>query len=1338
MLRGARLSAALLSAALVMGIAQAKVGSTLPPTNSSATRPVPNKAKKYVRDQLLVRFRSGLSKQTMQAHHAAVGAAVQKEFGIVENLQLVRLPAGMTVPRARRLYRSRPDVLYAEPDYYRYALQSPVMPNDPLYPDMWDLHNPGQSGGTIGADIHAPEAWSLSTGSSNVVVAVIDSGIAYTHPDLSANVWSSPGSYTVPLSTGSITCAAGTHGLNAITRKCDPLDDNSHGTHVSGTIGASGNNGIGAVGINWRVQVMACKFLDAGGSGTTSNLITCLQYVALMKDNGVNVVATNNSYGGDGFSQAEKDAIDSHRQRGILFVAAAGNAFADNDYASFYPANYGLPHMISVAATDRKDAMSWFSNFGRGSVHLGAPGDEILSTVPPAGYAVYSGTSMAAPHVTAVAALLKAQDGTRDWKAVRNLILAGGDNVPSMAKTISQKRLNAYGSLSCSNSLLQQRLQPLDTDVYVSGGDMLSFQVLNINCDVPNGLLEVPVDGGPEAITFHDDGVSPDLEANDGMYVAQRQWLASEVGDHVLAFPNHDLLTVHVIPPLPPYAYTTDVPFNYRDIEGTELNLRDDDSAIIHPPFPVQIGGVNFSALSVNSNGNVTAGSFIEWENSPLPASGPSIMVAPFWDDLDAVVRWAVTGSAPNRELVVEWREAFAMMCMWSELPYEYATFQIVFFENSSDILFNYDDVMLGSYDPFNLFRGCGEEVSSGASATVGIQSTPNLANQFSFMKASLSDHSSILWSVGQLKPAITQLSPFAALAGASTLTLDVQGRSYLPGAVVRWNGSDRPTSFVNAGELTASIPDSDLASPATVQITVRNPSSSGGHESAAVPFFVHSSYPVPTVTGVIPSPVLVQIPTDSFTKAGMIVDIIGADFTPGAIARWNGLPVADTTVVDGTHLRATVIVGTVARIAAITVVNPAPGGGTSNTLAVDVVNPTPAIGGVPFVGAGSAGFTLTLYGSGFVPASVLRWNGSVRSTRSSGGMAVSAEILPSDVASPGTAQLTVFNPSPGGGISNPRTISILPPPINDRFSSAILINAFPFTMTENTPGATADPQDPMPPCIVQPPLVLESVWFTFTPPTGGGFVTVDTIGSNYDHDLSAWTGTPGSLVPLDCTYNYRGNYMLWPLSFPAGSSPVHFMVSTRYLGSTGTLKLNINVGAGFRLGAAPANQSIPHGSTATYTITVTPQFGSFNDPIALSCYVDPPGPLCSLSAPSVIPGSVATPVTLGVATSTLAHVATPGKARTFLALWIALPAFGLLTIGFISKENKKTKRIIVPAFLLTVVFAGVLAACGGGSSSNGGGGGIQPPPPQTYTITVIGTSSTISQQTTTSLTVTF
>src|SRR5439155_6983308 len=236
-------------------------------------------------------------------------------------------------------------------------------------------------------------------------------------------------------------------GIDTLNNASNPLDDNDHGSHVAGTIGAVGNNGVGVVGVNWTVRLMACKFLNASGSGPTSDAIDCLEYVKLMKDRGVNIIATNNSWGGVGFSQALLDAIEAHRQRGILFIAAAGNSGLNNDFTPVYPANYYLPNVISVAATTRTDGQAFFSNFGRRTVHLGAPGDQILSTTRGNTYQIFSGTSMATPHVTGVAALLKAQDPGRDWRAIKNLILSGGDTIPSLTNTITRKRLNARGAL---------------------------------------------------------------------------------------------------------------------------------------------------------------------------------------------------------------------------------------------------------------------------------------------------------------------------------------------------------------------------------------------------------------------------------------------------------------------------------------------------------------------------------------------------------------------------------------------------------------------------------------------------------------------------------------------------------------------------------------------------------------------------------------------------------------------------------------------------------------------------------------------------------------------------
>jgi len=412
---------------------------------------------KYEPGQVLVRFRSGVSKKAMDAAHTAVFGQVTKTFNSVTGLQLVRLSAGLSIRDAIHKYRQNPNVLYAEPNFIVHAFN---VPNDPLFPQMWDLQNTGQEGGMAGADIHATQAWNITKGSSSVIVAIIDTGIDFNHQDLAANVWSNPSTFSGTINGATVSCAAGTHGFNAIAQTCDPLDDNGHGSHVSGTIGAVGNNGVGVVGVNWTVQLMACKFLDQNGNGNTSDAITCLDFVKAMKDSGQNVIATNNSWGGADFSQALSDAVAAQMNDGVLFVAAAGNDTSDNDLLPVFPASLDLPNVISVAATTRLDLLAGFSDVGQHSVHLGAPGQEILSTTPNNTYSVFSGTSMATPHVTGVAALLAAQDPTRDWRAIKNLILAGGDVIPALNQTISGRRLDAFGSMNCANTVIESRLQP--------------------------------------------------------------------------------------------------------------------------------------------------------------------------------------------------------------------------------------------------------------------------------------------------------------------------------------------------------------------------------------------------------------------------------------------------------------------------------------------------------------------------------------------------------------------------------------------------------------------------------------------------------------------------------------------------------------------------------------------------------------------------------------------------------------------------------------------------------------------------------------------------------------
>jgi subtilisin family serine protease len=357
--------------------------------------------------EVLVKF----SRQLAQQEYLQLG----RDFDATEN---EAVGSGLRRLRSRRLdpaslvaaLRNRPDVEYAEPNYIWRAT---VAPNDPQFANLWGLLNTGQNIGGAGvpnADIHAASAWAVATGSRANVVGVIDTGIDYTHPDLVANMWAAPTAFTVTIGGVPMTCPAGTHGFNAITRTCDPLDDNNHGTHVSGTIGASGNNARGVIGVNWNASIMGLKFLDNTGSGSTSDAVNAIEFAiqakaAFAATGAANVRVLSNSWGGSGFSQSLLNEINKANTNGMLFVAAAGNNGTSNDTTPTYPGSYDAPNVISVAATDNTDHLASFSNFGS-SVHLAAPGTFILSTTIGNTYSYFSGTSMATPHVSGAAGLV--------------------------------------------------------------------------------------------------------------------------------------------------------------------------------------------------------------------------------------------------------------------------------------------------------------------------------------------------------------------------------------------------------------------------------------------------------------------------------------------------------------------------------------------------------------------------------------------------------------------------------------------------------------------------------------------------------------------------------------------------------------------------------------------------------------------------------------------------------------------------------------------------------------------------------------------------------------------
>lgn len=415
--------------------------------------------------EVLVKFRPGVSFSDIKKLTAKNNDRVEDEIESVEGLTTIDDLDNADAKSVAEQYGKMTDlVVYAEPNFEinldepageyaprdlldRKAEEDLASPNDPMFSDQWALNNTGQSGGTSESDLRAIRAWLKTTGSSDVVVAVLDTGVDYTHPDLITNMWFRPDN--VPQYTDD---ELGTiddyQGFNAADNASDPMDDNGHGTHCAGIIGAEGNNDVGIAGINWKVEIMPLKFLGRSGNGSTKDAIEAINYAIDRKRNGVNLRVISASWGSTMYSKALGDVIRAAGEEGILFVAAAGNSSTDNDNRPHYPSNYDLPNVISVAASDHNDELASFSNFGIKTVHIAAPGRDILSTWLNDGYREASGTSMATPYVSGIAALVLANDSGLTVEQLKSKLLTSVDKIDSMSdKVKSGGRINAEKAL---------------------------------------------------------------------------------------------------------------------------------------------------------------------------------------------------------------------------------------------------------------------------------------------------------------------------------------------------------------------------------------------------------------------------------------------------------------------------------------------------------------------------------------------------------------------------------------------------------------------------------------------------------------------------------------------------------------------------------------------------------------------------------------------------------------------------------------------------------------------------------------------------------------------------
>jgi hypothetical protein len=467
------------------------------------------------------------------------GGNVKHSFKLVPGLTLVQLPPDVNVKNALKEFKKSEDFIYFEPNY-KFKVDN-IDPNDDYFSYQWGLNNTGQTGGAIDADIDAPEAWDIIT-DSNIIVAVIDTGVNYGHPDLAENMW---------------TDSNGLHGYDFVNDDGDPNDDHFHGTHVAGIIGATGNNGTGVSGVCWNAKIMSLKFMNADGIGDTNDAINSIEYAV---QNGAKIL--NASWGSYDFSQSLKNTIDGADANGVLFIAASGNEGLDNNGEyHHYPASYNCNNIISVLATNDVNNIWYSSNYGLTSVDLGAPGEYIFSTTPiyptPAMtgrifiyYDVLSGTSMAAPYVSGACALVWAMNPSLTHYQVKDIILNNVDILPSLDGTgDGMKKCVTGGRLNLHKALLAAYVRPdlsnvddVPTGIYVERGDYVTYTITydynkpGLCRDINNAVL---IDYLPEQIAHYDINAS-----NNGVYDSNSHTVTWNLG--TLSHGDSNIFTLQV------------------------------------------------------------------------------------------------------------------------------------------------------------------------------------------------------------------------------------------------------------------------------------------------------------------------------------------------------------------------------------------------------------------------------------------------------------------------------------------------------------------------------------------------------------------------------------------------------------------------------------------------------------------------------------------------------------------------------------------------------------------------------------------------------------------------
>ncbi|MBL9171591.1 MAG: S8 family serine peptidase [Verrucomicrobiales bacterium] len=695
----------------------------------------------YREDRILIQPKSAATQDSLARFHRTKGSRRVRHFQRLSGIEVIEVPRGTQVHQLVDAYRRSGLVEVVEPDYF---VESTAAPTDPNFRNgaLWYLNQLDGQGNWRGPDIQAPLAWDTKTNADDIVVALIDTGARLTHEDLTANLWINPAEVAGNgIDDDGNGVVDDVHGIDTANQTGNPFDVTGHGTRVAGVLGGVGNNGLGGVGVAWRVKMMICRYASDNGQGTFSDILECFDYA---RAKGARII--NASFGSTNTSALLLSAVNACRSAGIIVVAGAGNNGINNDTTPFYPASYTLDNIVSVAATTRSDELAGYSNFGAKSVDLAAPGTDILSAGAGSDtqYLFDSGTSYSTAIASGSLALLWARFPNESYTQIIQRLLSSVDPLPGLSnKCVTGGRLNLAKALGPS--------LVADFNVAQSAAATPLIQVFSDNSY--GNIVARQWD-------FGDNGSSTE---------ASPTHLFPAFGDYLVRLTLTNSLgktaqIQKVVAVSPAYAPSAAAYVWLTPSSRTVLSLSNDGvSAAQTIPFPFVYYGTTRTQLFVGANGllGFTATGVSQAANTDLPnPAAPNDFLSPFWSDLvpsaNTTISVGIAGSSPNRNLVVTWSRISLPAPQTATV-----NFQVVLNESTGQILFNYQEVAASSRNAN----------AAGKRATIGLEGPQGTAaSRFSYLgSVPLTNSQSIRWTppTSWPRPAEPQVIPSAVLASS-------------------------------------------------------------------------------------------------------------------------------------------------------------------------------------------------------------------------------------------------------------------------------------------------------------------------------------------------------------------------------------------------------------------------------------------------------------------------------------------------------------------------------------------------------------------------------------------